>query len=393
MNTYYWKSSHDKGSIQAKSIHHAKAILINHHIEWHTIRRSYRSFFPIRKHIRKREINLFLQQLTHLITAHLSILQAIKTIQSGNKNSYFQSLLQDIEKFIFEGNMLCDALNKHPAYFNTMICELIRLGELSGNLEYILKHITEENQKNLVLANKIKKAAFYPCIVIFITAIITFLLLNDVVPEFSDFYQGFSATLPKMTRLLIFISSFIQKSGTLCFSTLLLFYGLSHLLIKRTPVMRSFFSILIFKIPLMGNLIRKIILLRALRSLSLLIHSGMPILTAIELTSDICLHSIYTAFFKNVLQQIKQGQSIAESLDDPDYIPSLVIELIKTGEAAGQLNLMLDKAVFFYEQEVDQQLNQLQLLIEPILLIILSLVITFILLALYLPIFNIGNII
>lgn len=392
LKTYYWKNQHQQGEIKSLSIHYAKAILLSQHIEWQSIKRHYRFNFTIHR-ISSKHIADLLMQLSHLLQSHFTLLHAIQALMASNTQPALLILLKHIESTILAGNPLSYALRSYPNYFNAFTCELIRLGETCGNLNEVLQALYQTRQKNLLFINKLKQAAFYPCLVAGIAILITIGMLNYVVPQFAEFYQAFSGNLPILTQWIITIACQLHHHGVLIFSSSLFFICLMILLIKQLLIVRVALLQLMLRLPVMGSLIQKILLLRYFRSLHLLINSSMPILPALELLKTICLHPSYFQLFDQASQKIKAGYSLAESLSHTPYIPKLLLELIKTGEITGRLDAMLMHAIFFYEQDLDQQLNRLQQLIEPVLLITLSCIIMLILLAIYLPIFNVGNII
>lgn len=390
MNTYLWKNSTTAGEIEAASIYHAKAILLEQNISWNSLRRK-SIFFSTT--IKKKTIFLLLQQLSHLIASNINLLSAIRMLKHNYKSKPIFSLLNKIEIDICAGHTLYETFKKHPNYFSELTCHLIHLGEVSGNLSTILQNIVLHQEKMYALKTKLIKALFYPSLILFFSCAVTFFLLSFIVPQFAEFYASVSGQLPFLTQQLIIIANFLHAYSLTFFSLCIILLISILLMFKKIPLIQHQAKKLTLHIPLFGKFLQIIILLRFLQALNLSMSSGLPIINALSLIKKICAYPSYENLLTQATQKIAEGHSIAESLQHEKYIPNFVIELIRTGEASGSLSAMLDQAAHFYEAKLDTFTYYLQILLEPLLLTFLSVMIGFILLALYLPIFNIGNVI
>jgi len=390
MNTYLWKSSIKTGEIEAASIYHARAILLEQNISWTSLKRK-RIF--LKKAIKQKTIFLFLQQLSHLISSNINLLSAICMLKHNYKNKPILSLLNKIEIDICAGHTLYETLKKHPNYFSDLTCHLIHLGEASGNLSTILQNIVLHQEKIHTLKTKLIKALFYPSFILFFACAVTFFLLSFIIPQFAEFYASVSGQLPFLTQQLILVANFFHAYILIFFLLSIILLSSTLLIFKKVHLLQHQAKKLSLHIPLLGKYLQIVILLRFLQALNLSISSGMPIINALSLIKKVCAHPSYAVLFAQATQKIAEGHSIAESLQHEKYIPNFVIELIRTGESSGSLSAMLAQASHFYEAKLDTFTYYLQTLLEPLLLIFLSVMIGFILLALYLPIFNIGNII
>ncbi len=389
MTIFIWKNQEKTGEIEAESIEQAKEQLTAYSIYYTSLRKKW--FYSNK--IPKKNIYLFFERFAYLLHAHIPILTVLKIIQSDIQHPAFFRLISSIQQYITEGHTLHDALLQHPNHFSSLTCELIQLGESSGKLNDALSELVVQQKRMAVIKKTILKSLFYPVFLIFMAFIITLGLLYFVVPEFSQFYESMGASLPKISILLLSLSSFLQQQGFLSFNIFILFSSSLLLLIKHSIFLQKKLAVWSLRVPILGNLLQIIFLLRALRALTLLLSSGMPILSALMITIKITHHPVYVLLFQDMQEKIQQGFPMSNALSHHPYIPILVIELIKTGEETGHLTSMLAQAVALYEEILHEKIHALQILIEPLLIFFLSLIICFILLALYLPIFNIGNVV
>ena len=389
MTLFIWKSEEKAGEIEAESIEKAKEQLTAYSIYYTSLRKKW--FYSNK--IPKKNIYLFLERFAYLLHAHIPILTVLKIIQSDIQHPTLFRLISSIQQSISEGHTLYDALMQHPSHFSSLTCELIQLGESSGKLNDALSELITQQKRMITIKKTILKALFYPTFLILMAFIITLGLLYFVVPEFSLFYESMGASIPKISILLLDFSHFLQQKGFLSLNIFILLSSSILLIIKQSIFLQKKLAIGSLRLPILGNLLQIIFLLRALRALTLLLSSGMPILSALIIIIKMTRHPVYFLLFQEMQEKIQQGFPMSDALSHHPYIPSLVIELIKTGEETGHLTSMLAQAVELYEEDLHNKIHALYVLIEPLLILFLSLIICFILLALYLPIFNMGNVV
>lgn len=389
MTLFIWKNETETGELEAHSIKHAQEQLATYSINYTSLRKKW---FHSNK-IPKKNIYLFFERFSHLLHAHIPILSILKIIQADIHHPNLFRLVSSIQQHITKGHTLYEALIQNPEHFNSLTCELIQIGESCGKLDQTLSELVAQQKRITALKKNILKALFYPSFLILMAFFITLGLLYFVVPQFSQFYEAMGASIPEMTSLLLHLSIFLQKKGFLSINLIVLFLSSLLLLMKQCLFFQKKLATWSLHFPIFGNLLQIIFLFRALRALSLLLSSGMPILSALTVMIRMTHHPVYFLLFQAVQEKMQQGFSMSYALSHSPYIPTLVIELIKTGEETGHLNTMLLQATELYEELLHEKIHSLQILIEPLLILFLSLIICFILLALYLPIFNIGNVV
>jgi len=337
-------------------------------------------------------INL-LAHLSSLITAGIPILQAIKTTQISTKHAALKACLCDIEIHLRNGSPLSNALKHYPHYFDTITCELIKTGEATGNLEAMLEHIIVYKEKNLQLKNHIKKALFYPLSILCIALIVTIFMLIFIVPQFALLFKDFGGTLPTATLCVIALSNFIKQFGVSVLLSIFLLWAAYSCLKKHNANFALYIDMALIKLPLIGDFLKQTITARLANALSLLISAGIPLLNALENSQGLAGNQIYTLGLKFIGSKLHQGESFSKSLKQTGLFPSLMLEMVAIGEETGKLDTLLKKTAVFFEQNIERKLAYLCQLLEPITMVILSVIIGGLVIAMYLPIFKLGTII
>jgi len=299
------------------------------------------------------------------------------------------ALLQPIQQSIAKGNSLSKALTQFPKHFDPVLCQLIHAGEQSGTLDNMLKQIVLYKEKTAHLKSKIKKAMTYPLAIISIALIITVFMLTYVVPTFADLFDQFGAKLPAFTQGIIELSNGIKDYGIMVAVMMgLLFVG-SRYLIKQSVTMKQRWQTLLLKIPIAGVIIKYASIARITRTLSTTLSAGLPLIQSLDIASET------TAPFKQALLAAKKdvinGAKLEEGLQRTGSFPGKVIQLVKIGEQSGSLDKLLANIAQFYENSVDDKVDQLNSLLEPFIMIVLGLLIGALVVAMYLPIFKLGN--
>ncbi len=345
------------------------------------------------KPIRHADITLFSRQLATLLLASIPLMQAFDLIIHNNKNPSLQKLLRLIKFTIENGHSIARSLQRYPQHFSAIYCQLVAVGEQTGTLDLMLDRIASWQEKTDQLKNKIKKALFYPALVIGIATIITIALLILVIPQFINLFNSFGAALPGFTQLIINFAHFLQNYGWLL-------AGLSMLLIIGLPICKRksarvarWVDYLLLRLPIIGKTIQKACIARLARTLTTTIAAGIPLNNALQIVAGAGGNYYYTQAILHARTLINKGQPLHFALKQTGKFPALVEQLVGIGETAGKLENMLAKIADIFEKEVDNTIDTLSDLLEPFIMLVLGIVIGSLVIAMYLPIFKLGNIV
>ena len=337
-----------------------------------------------------KEIVLMTRQLSTLIDAGLPLLRSLNILVVQLKASKLRDILRDISADVQSGSTFSEALAKHPKAFDRLYVNMVKAGEVGGMLETVLARLAAFMEKRMALIRKVRGALVYPIFVVLVACgIVTFLLIK-VVPVFADIFEEFGKGLPAPTQFLVDASAFIQYQWwkiLLYFSSTIIFFKL----IRKVPIIQRIIDRVSLKIPLVGNLVTKVAVARFARTLGTLLTSGVPILQALKITKDTISNSVIQDAIQKVHDRIKEGDTIAVPLDESKVFPPMVVNMIDVGEETGSLDAMLNKIADIYDNEVEIAVEALLSLMEPAIIIILGGIIGFIVIALYLPIFTLGD--
>ncbi|MGD9152781.1 MAG: type II secretion system F family protein [Gammaproteobacteria bacterium] len=398
--TYTWRgidTNHNKicGEITAVNFRLAKAKLQSQKISILKLKRKSQLSWLTRYRNRITSVNitLILRQLNALLIAGIPILQALATIAKSCNNINLRNLLTDINDKIQHGHALSEALRSYNKYFSNLACALVFAGEQSGTLDILLECIIIHREKMEILKGKIKKTLFYPCAVIIIAAMVAYILLVFVVPQFADLFSGFGVQLPFLTRLVINLSNLLQRFWWILVLSLILPWIAIIILKRRSISFANFFDAMMLKIPIFGNFLRKSIIARLMRTLATTFAAGMPLLESLCLLRDVANNQRFRVVLGEIYNAVSKGQTLYQSLQISGLFPNIVVQMVAIGEEAGKLPDMLEKAANFYEYEVNQLVDKLNQLLEPVIMIILGIVVGGLVIAMYLPIFNLGMVI
>lgn len=331
------------------------------------------------------DITLFLHQLYTLLRAGIPLVQSCEILSEGQTKVKLKQLIIAIKQQLEEGRNFSQTLSVFPDIFDDLCCQLIYLGEQSGSLDIILNKIVNNREKKSFLTQKIKQTLLYPCFVIILALSISLIMLIGIVPHFAELFQDFHHPLPFLTRTIFFLSKILQNfSGIL---GLILISILSPIYYYRNKFASIFPT---EKIPFIGKFLIKICLVQFCQNLSLLITSGINLDQSLKLLSTHS-SSLVAPTILQVQRKIHTGQSLHLTMRSLPIFPHLMVEMVKTGEEAGLLDSMLLKVAQFYEVEIDHFLHQLGQLLEPLIMVVLGVLIGGLVIALYLPIFNLGT--
>ncbi len=377
-----------KGEVQATNKNEVISLLRKKKVRAVSIKPKQVAFsLPLFSQISLQDVSRFTRQLAAMTSAGLPLVQCLDILVSQTEKKAFSQKIQQISSDIQVGSTLADALSKHPQVFNSLYCNMVSAGEASGNLDGVLNRIADYQEKAEKLARKVKGALTYPAIVAVITIGISAVMLTFVIPTFAQMFTDLGGTLPLPTRIVMGISDFFRRflpfvlvGGTAGVVALIMYY--------KTDNGRYNIDFIKLRLPILGELERKSCISRFSQTLSTLLTSGVTILEALNITAKTAGNRVLEKGLLRTLEKITGGLTIAEPLKETGVFPPMVIHMIAVGEKTGDLSTMLSKISEFYTEEVDATVDALTSIIEPILIVMMGGVVGGMLIAMYLPIFN-----
>ncbi|KJY97822.1 type II secretion system F family protein [Pseudoalteromonas ruthenica] len=400
LDTFQWvgvstRGKKLEGELTGTSIALVKAQLRKQGITPSKVKRKPKPLFGLsgEKKISAKDIAMFTRQLATMLLAGVSLVQAIDMIADGSENKSVKNLLRSIGEEVKAGQPLSTALRKHPKYFDDLYCDLVASGEQSGALDRIFDRVALYKEKAEALKSKIKKAMFYPVAVIFVAAIVTSILLIFVVPQFKEIFEGFGAELPAFTLLVISISEFMQAYWWIA----VLVLGIGGYVFKqahrRNKQLRDNVDKLILKTPIVGSILNKAAVARYARTLSTTFAAGVPLVDALDSAAGASGNAVYRDAILDIKAEVSSGNPMNWAMRNSNIFPDMVIQMVAIGEESGSLDDMLAKVATIYEQEVDDAVDGLSSLLEPLIMAVLGVLIGGLIIAMYLPIFQLGSVI
>jgi type IV pilus assembly protein PilC len=339
------------------------------------------------------DIAIFSRQLATMMTAGIPLVQSFDIVGAGHENPAMQKLILAIKGDVEGGTSLHEALGKHPLHFDDLFVSLVAAGEQAGALETLLDKIATYKEKTEAIKKKIKKALFYPTAVVVVAIVVTAILMIFVIPEFESLFQGFGADLPAFTRMVIDISKFVQSWGWLL---LLGLVGGIWALIeakKRSRGVQHFFDRALLKLPILGSILNKSAIARYARTLSTTFAAGVPLVEALASVAGACGNIVYESAVLRMRDEVATGQRLQRAMENTDLFPNMVNQMIAVGEESGSLDSMSAKVADFYEEEVDNAVDSMSSLLEPLIMAILGVLVGGLVIAMYLPIFKMGAVV
>jgi type IV pilus assembly protein PilC len=343
-----------------------------------------------KKKITAKDIAVFFRQLATMMSAGVPLVQSFDIIGRGHDNVSMRDLVLKIKSEVESGTSLSETLAKHPIYFDELVVNLVNAGEQAGVLEVLLDKVATYKEKTEYLKAKIKKAMFYPAAVIVVAVIVTAILLIFVVPQFEQLFTSFGADLPAFTRLVVNLSEFLQKWWWVVFGIAI---GAVVGLLEAKKRSRKFsrnLDRLILRLPIVGGIMHKASVARYARTLSTMFAAGVPLVEALESVAGATGNVIYSDAVMMIRDSVATGQQLQFAMSQTGLFPNMVEQMVAIGEESGSLDSMLAKVADFYEQEVDDAVDALSSLLEPIIMSILGILIGGLVVAMYLPIFKLG---
>jgi type IV pilus assembly protein PilC len=342
------------------------------------------------KAITSGDIAVFSRQLATMLKAGVPLVQSFDIIGKGHDNPSMQVLLLGIKADIEGGDTLAEALNKRPLYFDELFCNLVESGEQAGVLETLLDKIATYKEKTESIKKKIKKALTYPIAVIVVAFVVTAILLIFVVPVFEDLFKGFGADLPAFTKMVINMSAWMQEWWWIVVGIIGAFIYVFGYFKKRSRPFNHFLDKLLLRIPVVGMILNKSAIARFSRTLSTMSAAGVPLVEALESVAGACGNIIYAEAVLKMREDVATGQRLQYAMQQVNLFPHMVQQMVAIGEESGSIDAMLSKVADFYEEEVDNLIDNLSSLMEPLIMVILGILVGGLIVAMYLPIFKMG---
>lgn len=387
------KGTKVKGELSGTNPALVKAQLRKQGINPTRVRKKSISLFGKGKKIKPLDIALFTRQLATMMKAGVPLLNAFDIIGEGFDNPNMRKLVDDVKQEVAAGNSLANSLRKKPQYFDDLYCNLVDSGEQSGALETLLDRVATYKEKTELLKKKIKKAMNYPIAVVLVAVIVSAILLIKVVPQFQSVFANFGAELPAFTLFVIGISETLQESW---FFVLLGMFAAAFAFReahRRSQKFRDFVDRSVLKLPIVGDILYKSSIARYARTLSTTFAAGVPLVDALDSVSGATGNVVFKNAVNKIKQDVSTGMQLNFSMRTTNVFPSMAIQMTAIGEESGALDAMLDKVATYYEEEVDNKVDGLTALMEPMIMAVLGVLVGGLIIAMYLPIFQLGSVV
>ena len=394
--TYSWEGKDKKGKIVKGEMRATGNSFVNA-----TLRRQGITVTKVKKQsgfaskgtVSDKDITLFTRQLATMMKAGVPLLQSFDIVGKGHSNPAVAKLLLDIKSDVETGSSMSAAFRKYPLYFDALFCNLINAGEQAGILDTLLDRLATYKEKIQAIKSKIKSALFYPISIIVVAFIIVAVIMIFVIPAFKDLFEGFGADLPGPTLMVMAISDVFVEWWWAIFGSIgggLWFFFYTW---KRSLSMQATMDRLILKMPVFGPLIRKATIARWSRTLATMFSAGVPLVEALDSVAGAAGNRVYYDATKKIQSEISTGTSLTVAMQNTNVFPNMVLQMTAIGEESGALDSMLSKVADFFEAEVDDAVDALASLMEPVIMVVLGTLIGGLVIAMYMPIFKMGSVV
>ena len=346
-----------------------------------------------KRRITQEDITVFTRQLATMMKAGLPLMQAFEIVARGHSNPSMTEMLMQVRSDVEQGSALGKSFSKYPKYFDRFYCNLVSAGESGGVLESLLDKLAVYKEKTQAIKKKVKTALTYPIAIIVVAIALIFIMMMFVLPAFKEVYANMGAELPGLTQLVMSLSDLFVDYGWIMIILLIASaFGL-YKLHKKSPTFQKRIDALILRLPIFGTIVRKATIARWARTTSTLFAAGVPLVEVLDSVAGASGNILYEEATQDIRAKVTQGLSLTSSMQSTDMFPNMVIQMAAIGEESGSLDDMLNKAAEFYEDEVDNSVSRLSHLMEPIIMVVLGSLIGILLIAMYLPLFNLGNVV
>ena len=346
-----------------------------------------------KRRITQEDITVFTRQLATMMKAGLPLMQAFEIVARGHSNPSMTEMLMQVRSDVEQGSALGKSFSKYPKYFDRFYCNLVSAGESGGVLESLLDKLAVYKEKTQAIKKKVKTALTYPIAIIVVAIALIFIMMMFVLPAFKEVYANMGAELPRLTQLVMNLSDLFVDYGWIMIILLIVStFGL-YKLHEKSPTFQKRIDALILRLPVFGTIVRKATIARWARTTSTLFAAGVPLVEVLDSVAGASGNILYEEATQDIRAKVTQGLSLTSSMQSTDMFPNMVIQMAAIGEESGSLDDMLNKAAEFYEDEVDNSVSRLSHLMEPIIMVVLGSLIGILLIAMYLPLFNLGNVV
>ncbi len=383
-----------KGDLRAQSVALVRADLRRQGVSPTKVRKKPQPLFGGgKRRITSQDLTVFSRQLATMMAAGVPLVQAFDIVGRGHDNPSMQDLLLAVKQDIESGTAMAEALRKYPLYFDDLVCNLVAAGEQAGVLDVLLDKIATYKEKTESIKGKIKKAMFYPAAVIAVAVGVTVIIMLFVIPQFKSMFSSFGADLPTFTLLVIAISDYMREywwamflgAGALVWGILKLF--------QRSRRFRELIDRVSLKVPIIGNILNKAAIARFARTLSTMFAAGVPLVEALDSVAGATGNIVYSNAVKKMREEVATGQSLQFTMRQRNLFPHMVVQMTAIGEESGALDEMLSKVADFYEEEVDNLVDALSSLLEPLIMVVIGGLVGSLVVAMYLPIFKLAAVV
>ena len=394
--TYLWEGKDKKGKVIKGEMRAAGESFVNA-----TLRRQginvtkvkKQSAFASKGKITDKDITLFTRQLATMMKAGVPLLQAFDIVGKGHSNPAVAKLLGDIKADVETGSSLSASFRKYPLYFDNLFCNLVGAGEQAGILDTLLDRLATYKEKIQAIKSKIKSALTYPISILVVAFVIVVIIMIFVIPAFKTLFEGFGADLPGPTLVVMAISDFFVSWWWAIFASIggsLWFFFYTW---KRSEKMQGTMDRLMLKLPIIGEIIRKATIARFSRTLSTMFSAGVPLVEALDSVAGASGNRVYYDATKRIQSEISTGTSLTVAMQNANVFPNMVLQMTAIGEESGALDSMLSKVADFFEGEVDDAVASMSSLMEPVIMVVLGTIIGGLVVAMYMPIFKMGEVV
>jgi len=341
--------------------------------------------------INPNDIMVFARQMATMIRAGIPLLQALQVVAESLKKPAMVALIQHLMSDVSSGSSFSDALSRHPKHFDQLFVNLVSAGEQSGALDQMLDRIATYKEKVESLKARVKKALWYPTAVMTIGIAVTMLLLIKVVPEFESMFQSFGAELPALTQLTVNLSELAQRYWLAALGAVIAAVLLLRISIQRSPNVAYRMHALLLRLPVIGDIMHKSAIARFSRTLATTFASGVPLVEGLDTAAGATGNKVYERAVVQTRQDVATGQQLHFAMRMTNRFPPLAIQMVSIGEEAGSLDAMLNRVADYYEEEVDNKVDALTSLMEPVIIVVLGVLVGGVVVSMYLPIFDLGS--
>lgn len=396
MPVFIWEGKTRQGEARAGTMEAPNADIVIERLKQQQISASKVKKKPVEIHLKigsgvtSKEVVVFTRQFATMIDAGLPLVQCLEILGSQQANVHFQKVITTVKNDVESGSTLADALAKHSKVFDDLYVNLVAAGEVGGILDTILNRLATYMEKNLKLIRQVKGAMVYPTAVLLVAGVVTGVLLIFVIPVFEKMFRDFGGALPAPTQFVIDLSNGL-RAQILPVALGLVVAFVVYRAIGKTPKGRLIYDSIQLKVPVLGPLFRKVAVAKFTRTLGTMISSGVPILDALQITARSAGNKVVENAIMYTRERISEGRTMADPLAETAVFPAMVVQMIAVGESTGAMDTMLQKIADFYEEEVDAAVAALSALLEPLMMVILGVLLGGLIIAMYLPIFELAD--